>query len=192
MGELFRATSLETERLVLRTMTLNDIDFIYDLFSAPETNRFSEYDDVKSMEEAIDLYDRFMKPGSPTHFRLGVEHKETKELVGTLGFYAYSKEHKRAEIGFDLLKSHWGKGIMIEAVGALIRYGFDELELNRIEATVDPNNERSIRLLERTGFKNEGRLRERYFYKGRYHDELVFGILKEDWINWVSREDRNI
>jgi ribosomal-protein-alanine N-acetyltransferase len=183
MEELFRVKSLETERLVLRTMTLNDIDFIYDLFSKPETNRYSVYEDIKSREEAIDLYDKFMKPGSPTHFRLGVELKETQELVGTLGFYAYNKEHKRAEMGFDLLKSHWGKGIMTEAVRALIRYGFEEMELNRIEATVDPENIRSIRLLERMGFMKEGRLRKRHFYKVRYHDELVFGILKEDWIN---------
>jgi len=70
---------------------------------------------------------------------------------------------------------------MVEAVRTLINYGFQQLNLNRIEATTDSENTRSIRLLERLGFLKEGRLRQKYFYKGKHHDELVFSLLKKDW-----------
>lgn len=64
---------------------------------------------------------------------------------------------------------------------ALLRYGFGELGLNRVEATVDPLNLCSARLLERLGFTLEGLMRERYVYKGGAHDEPIYGLLKQDW-----------
>ena len=86
----------------------------------------------------------------------------------------------RATIGYDLLKEYWGNGYMTEAVKAMINYGFEELGLMRIEATVEPANTASVRVLERAGFQLEGKLRKRYLYKDRFHDELVFGIIKEE------------
>lgn len=172
---------LETERLALRPMTLDDIDFLLKHFGDPETNRYSSYEDLKTRKDAIRLYRDFMEPGSPTRFRLGVELKETRQLVGTLGLHNYSRRDRRAEIGYDLYKDYWGKGIMIEAVRILINYGFQQLNLNRIEATTDSENASSIKLLERIGFLKEGHLRQKYFYKGKYHDELVFSLLKKDW-----------
>jgi ribosomal-protein-alanine N-acetyltransferase len=172
---------LGTKRLDLRPMTLDDIDFLLKHFGDPETNRYSSYEDLKTRKDAIQLYRDFMEPGSSTRFRLGVELKEIRQLVGTLGLHNYSRRDRRAEIGFDLYKDYWGKGIMTEAVRILINYGFQQLNLNRIEATTDSENTRSIRLLERLGFLKEGRLRQKYFYKGKYHDEIVFSLLKKDW-----------
>lgn len=172
---------LETERLTLRPMTRDDIDFLLKHFGDPETNRYSSYEDLKTREEAIQLYRDFMEPGHPTRFRLGVELKETHQLVGTLGLHGLNRRDRRAEIGFDLYKDHWGKGIMTEAVRALINYGFQQMNLNRIEATTDPENTRSIKLLERVGFQKEGHLRQKYHYKGRYHDELLYSLMKKDW-----------
>jgi ribosomal-protein-alanine N-acetyltransferase len=70
---------------------------------------------------------------------------------------------------------------MTEAVEVILRYGFDELELNRVEATTDSENAASNRVLERTGFTLEGRLRQRHIYKGELHDELFFGLIAGDW-----------
>ena len=173
--------TLTTDRLLLRPVTIEDLEFIYTLFAAPETNIYSGYDDLKTIEEAKDMYETYLKPGFPTHFRLLIEYKDPKTPLGTLGLYLYSKKNRRAELGYDLAKDHWGNSYMTEAVSEVLRYGFTELELNRIEATVDTRNTRSIRLLERMGFKREGLLRQRHYYGGSYQDELYYGLLKLDW-----------
>ena len=172
---------LETERLRLRPMTEADLGFIYRLFSDPETNRYSSYPDLAAPEDAGRMYGGYLRPGFEDHFRLALELRETGEAVGTLGLYRYSERDRRAELGYDLLKGQWGRGYMTEAAGALLGYGFGELGLNRVEATVDPLNLRSVRLLERLGFTLEGRMRERYMYKGGVHDELFYGLLRKDW-----------
>ena len=172
---------LETERLRLRPMTEADMGFIFRLFSDPETNRYSSYPDLATPEEARRMFEGYLRPGFEDHFKVAAELRETGEAVGTLGLYRYIERDRRAELGFDLLRVHWGRGYMSEAVGALLGYAFGELGLNRVEATVDPLNLRSVRLLERLGFTLEGRMRERYMYKGSVHDELFYGLLKRDW-----------
>jgi ribosomal-protein-alanine N-acetyltransferase len=84
-------------------------------------------------------------------------------------------------MGYDLLKEHWGMGLMTETVEEILRYGFEVLNLNRVEATTDSENAASNRVLERTGFTLEGRLKQRHIYKGKLHDELFFGLLAGEW-----------
>jgi ribosomal-protein-alanine N-acetyltransferase len=174
---------LETTRLILRPITKEDVDFIFKLFSRSETNQYSQYPDLVSVEEAAEMNEHYMKPGSLTHFRVAMELKTTCEPIGTLGLYLYSNAHKRAELGYDLLREYWGKGYMTEAVREVLKYGFTELGLMRVEATVDPENDLSKRLLERVGFKLEGCLRKRFYYRGKWHGELFYGLLKEEWLH---------
>ena len=172
---------LETSRLILRGLSLEDIGFLLHHFSDEDVNRFSSYESLKNHEEAVDFYKKFIEPSKPTRFRLGIVLKEIGELVGTLGYHNLSRSDSHAEIGYDLAKAYWGKGIMTEAAEALIEYGFKQMNLNRIEATADSENSRSIRLLERTGFLREGLLRGRCYYKGRFHDEAIYSLLQRDW-----------
>jgi len=172
---------LETERLVLRPIAEGDLGFIYALFSDPETNRYSSSEDLATPDDAARMYEGYLKPGFPSHFRLAVEVRASGDAVGTLGLYRYSERDRSAVLGYDLLRGHWGRGYMAEAVTALLGYAFGELRLNRVEATVDPMNVRSVRLLDRLGFALEGCVREKYLYKGGVHDELVYGLLKRDW-----------
>lgn len=171
---------IATKRLRLRSITEEDIDFIFKLFSRTETNLYSEYPDLETRKEAEEMYERYMKPSSETHFRLIIELQETGEPIGTIGFYNYTNFHMRAQIGYDLLKEYWGQGYVSEAVLGVINYGFEEVGLIRIEATVDPENKASIRVLEKTGFKHEGTMRKRYLYKDKLHDELWYGIIKDE------------
>ncbi|MDP2900504.1 MAG: GNAT family protein [Candidatus Bathyarchaeota archaeon] len=173
--------TLRTTRLNLRPITPADIPFILKLFSRGETNLYSAYADIKTLTEAEGMYETYLKPGFPTHFRVVAELRETGEPVGTIGLYSYSEGNRRAEMGYDLLSEHWGGGLMTEAVEEVLRYGFEELNLNRVEATTEPENAASVRVLERAGFALEGRLRERHIYKGGAHDELFFGLLASDW-----------
>jgi ribosomal-protein-alanine N-acetyltransferase len=173
--------TLSTLRLTLRRATPEDIPFIHKLFARGETNIYSGYDDIKTLTEAEQMYETYLKPGFPNHFRVIIELKETGEPIGTIGLHYYTKENRRAEMGYDMLKEHWGMGLMTEAVEAILCYGFEELGLNRIEATTDSENAASNRVLERTGFTLEGRLRERHIYKDKIHDELFFGLLAMEW-----------
>ena len=174
--------TLETPRLLLRPVTEADIEFIHRLFSRPETNKYSSYDDLQSLGEAEKMYESYLKPGFIDHFRVIVELKGSREPVGTLGLYNYSEKDRRAVLGYDMLREYWGRGFMTEAVTELVRYGFEYLGLNRIEATVDPENIPSMRLLERVRFTAEGCMSDRCFYKGEFHDECVFGLLKSRWL----------
>jgi ribosomal-protein-alanine N-acetyltransferase len=164
--------------MTLRPFKINDIDFIFNLFSRPETNRYSEYSDIKTRKEAEEMYEEYMKPGKRNQFRLLIENK-TGISVGSVGLYNYSVTHRRAEIGYDLLREYWGNGIMSEVVEAVVRYGFDDLGLVRIEATVDSENFGSIRVLEKNMFKYEGTRRKRFYYRDAWHDEDMYAIINE-------------
>ena len=88
----------------------------------------------------------------------------------------------RGEIGYDLSKGYWGQGLMTEAVQAIINYRFECLELNRIEAHTFPQNTRSVSLLRRQHFKEEGTFRQNSYFKEKFWDEVFFSLLKEDWV----------
>ena len=107
---------LETERLILRKFTKDDMDFVFHHFAQEETNRYSSFEDLTTIEGARDLYDKFLVPGFPDRFRLCMVLKETGEAIGTIGLHKWSKGDRRAEIGCDMVKAQWGKGLMTEAV----------------------------------------------------------------------------
>lgn len=171
---------LETDRIVLRQLTEEDLDFIYEIFSREETNRYVADDPVKDMAGAKELYDKFIRP-KPYLFRLGLFLRETGKSIGTIGLYGIKTEDFRAVMGFDLLKEYWGMGYMTEAGKALIDYAFRELGLNRIQASADADNIRSIATIERMGFTREGIMRQKDFYKGAFHDDVVYSVLRQDW-----------
>jgi ribosomal-protein-alanine N-acetyltransferase len=85
-------------------------------------------------------------------------------------------------MGYDLERELWGKGIMTEAMMSVIDFGFEKMELNRIEVFIMPRNKRSIKLVKRLGFKREGLLRQRYYDEfGHFTDDILFSMLKADW-----------
>ena len=101
-------------------------------------------------------------------------------IIGTVTLCAFALDHRRCEIGYALGADHWGQGLAGEAVARALAFAFDELDLARIEADVDPRNDASIRLLERLGFQREGLLRARWRVAGEVQDALVYGLLRED------------
>ena len=178
--EAISVPELETRRLLLRQLTKDDIQFIYGIFSREETNLHVADDPVKNIAEAIELYEKFISP-KPHLFRLGLFLRETGKPIGTIGLYGIKPEDFRAVMGFDLLKEYWGNGYMTEAGKALIDYAFSEMGLNRIQASADADNKRSLAAIERMGFTREGVMRQKDFYKGAFHDDIVFSILRKEW-----------
>ena len=107
--------------------------------------------------------------------------KADHELMGTCGYYDWNKTVRRAEIGYDLNPTYWGRGIMTEALHAVLKHGFEEMDLNRIQAIIDSKNTRSMKLVKRLGFKKEGVLRQRSFFNGEFRDDVCFSLLKREW-----------
>ncbi|MGP9680283.1 GNAT family N-acetyltransferase, partial [Halomonas sp. AOP27-A1-41] len=130
-----------------------------------------------SLEFINDSHDSMQRQESLV---LGVYLKSTGELAGKCMLFSYDKESKRAEIGFGLGRSCWGKGYVNEAGEALIQYGFNSLGLRRIEAEIDPGNQSSAKALENLGFAREGVLRQRWEVNGIVSDSAMYGRLISD------------
>ncbi len=113
--------------------------------------------------------------------RWGVALQDDDQLVGTCGFNDWSRAHRWAELAFDLAQAHWGKGLMRQAVAAVLQWAYEQDRVNRVHAFVRVDNRRSERLLERSGFVREGRLRSYRVCRGQPHDFHVYGLLRSDW-----------
>ncbi|MCR2807103.1 GNAT family N-acetyltransferase [Paenibacillus soyae] len=142
--------TIDTERLTLRLLTLEDAPAVYRHFSQAEVTRFMDIPPCKDMREAEDIIQFHIDDSG---CRWGLFDRETGQLAGTCGYHCWvSGPEARAEIGFDLSTAYWGQGLMGEALRPVLELGFTRMGLERVEATVEPGNVRSIRLLEKLGF----------------------------------------
>lgn len=173
---------LDTPRLHLRRLTPDDAEIIFRIQSDPEVIRYFGRAGDASIEAARERVAR-IDAGIREHtsIRWGITLRDTGELIGTAGFWRWNKPHRNAEIGYDLRPAWWGRGLMPEAVRAILRFGFDEMDLHRVEANVDTENQRSVRVLERLGFVREGVLRENWLNEGRFTDTGTYGLLRRDF-----------
>jgi ribosomal-protein-alanine N-acetyltransferase len=177
---------LETDRLILREMTHDDKDALFLSFSDKDVTKYFSMNPFTSVEEAGKIVERAQTLFEQEKgIQWGIVMKGDTTLVGTCGYESWIKQSFRGELGYDLRQSHWGKGIMSEALQAVIAYGFKPMGLNRIEVTTRSDNMRSIKMLCRLGFCKEGRFREYTYWDGEFHDELFFSLLKKEWITQV-------
>lgn len=174
----------ETDRLVLRGVRPeDDLPALYELFADP---RVAEYTDTGPFETLADATKVMMWITQIFDERRGMRWAITLSnaetaLIGTCGFNHWHRWNNSAEIGYDLAHRHWGKGLATEALRPVIRFGFERMDLNRIEADVTVGNDGSARVLEKLGFEEEGLMRQRGFWKGEYHDLRLFSLLRQDW-----------
>jgi ribosomal-protein-alanine N-acetyltransferase len=176
---------LETERLVLREITMDDLDWYIGHFSRPEMVEGQDFPAPESREVAEEELRKYIVDlfKNRDGFRWGVSLKGDRRLVGSLGYYKWARPSGHmAEMGYDLQREQWGKGIMSEAMRAVIEFGFERMMLTRIEAFVFLSNARSWRMLEGLGFKREGILRSRGFTnEGVVSDDTLYSLLRSDW-----------
>ena len=180
---LNRFPELETERLNMREMTLQDLEFYFHHFNIKEIIDgccFPGPKDLATAHEELLLY--CINPFKEDRgVRWGITLKGEDKLIGTCGIYDWKKTLRSAEIGYDLDPSYWGQGLMIEALRALLQYGFEVMLLNRVQAIIDSENARSMRLVRRLGFVQEGILRQRSYFNGQFRDDVIFSLLKDEW-----------
>ena len=171
--------ALSTKRLTLRAPSLADASTYRVLF--PEVTRFSNWPDVPSkakVERGLRWMCKLFASGKGCAWI--VEHRRSKAVVGVIRFNRIDKKWQWGELGYESHPDFWGKGLMTEAVKAVVACGHDFFGLNRIEAWTLPGNTASDRVLEKTGFRYEGTLREKARFKGGYHDFRMFGRLARD------------
>jgi ribosomal-protein-alanine N-acetyltransferase len=169
---------LETSRLQLRKVTAGDAPRIFFLRSDARVMAFLDRAPAACEEEAVQFIQNINKleqSGDAVNWALAL--KEDTTLIGTIGYWRMQKEHYRAEIGYTLHPDNQGKGLMQEALTAVLQYGFQVMNLHSVEANVNPANAASIKLLERAGFVREGYFRENYFYNGRFLDSAIYSLL---------------
>ncbi|WP_339254101.1 GNAT family N-acetyltransferase [Sporosarcina sp. FSL W8-0480] len=172
--------TLETDRLLLRELTNEDAEGVFACFSNDDVTRFYGQETLKSIEEAKKIVDFFSKSYIEKRgIRWGIERKETKGIIGTIGFNNWLSKHKRAEIGYEIHPDHWKKGYTSEAVSEVLSYGFDVMGLTRIGAVVFIENEASNKLLEKVGFQKEGVLRNYMYQDGKAYNTNVYSLIKE-------------
>lgn len=183
MIESSRLPTLHAERVRLRWLEPRDVVALFEVFSDRETMRFWSSPAMTNPDEAEALWAEinacFLQR---TLFQWGIARVEDDVVIGTCTLAQVTAAHRRAEIGFALGSAHWGQGFAREAVGRLVAYAFDDLALHRLEADADPRNLRSIALLERVGFVQEGYARERWHVGDEIADGVLFGLLARDWL----------
>jgi RimJ/RimL family protein N-acetyltransferase len=177
-----RLPTIDTNRLTLRSITADDVDDFFVVYSNPEVMRYWSTPPLPNREAAAKqisgIHESFKRHEL---LKWGIALRDGDTLIGSVTLFHPDFTHRRAEIGYALGRAHWGHGYMNETLTAVINYAFDVLEFHRLEADVDPRNAASIRALERLGFQREGYLRERWQVGGEIQDALLYGLLRPDW-----------
>jgi ribosomal-protein-alanine N-acetyltransferase len=174
--------TLETARLRLRPFRADDRAVLFSVFSDPQVVRYWSHPPWTDLAQVDEFLAPLLAPLSESSTMLpwGVADLATDELVGTTTIFALRRDQGRAEIGYSLHRSHWGKGYAREAVTRALAYGFEDLGLRRFEADIDPRNVPSLALCERLGFQREGYLRARWLVAGEVCDTVLLGLLASE------------
>jgi len=180
---MFYQPILETSRLILKKISSEDAEDMFEYASDPEVTKYlSSWEYHKNIEDSLKfinlLLSRYEK-GNPSDW--GVYLKENGKLIGTCGFSFIDEKNMVGEVGYVLGRKYWNKGIMTEAVRKVIEFGFEKLNLNRIQARCKVENIASERVMQKVGMKFEGVLREAVFAKGRFWDMKMYSILKREY-----------
>jgi ribosomal-protein-alanine N-acetyltransferase len=174
--------TIDTERLLLRPMDEGDVAAHYAVFSDPEVTRYWSRGPWTTMAEAAESVASFIAGyADGSSQRLGIVLRTSGELIGSVSLHRFEEASRRCEAGYALARAHWGHGYVSEALGAMLDHGFRTLDLNRIEADIDPRNIASGRVLEKLGFRKEGYMPERWIVQGEPADTVWYGLLRRHW-----------
>jgi [ribosomal protein S5]-alanine N-acetyltransferase len=173
---------LETKRLKLRKITLDDVEDMYSYCSNEEVPKYASWNahnSLKETKETIELVINQWENKKLVHW--GIEYKENRKLIGTIEFVSLDTQHKVAEIGYAVSQEYWGKGIATEAANEVIKFGFNNINLVRIQARCYLENIGSARVMEKAKMSFEGVIRKGLFVKGKHQDLKMYSILSDEY-----------
>ncbi len=174
--------TLTTPRMILRQIRPDDAEALFAVKSDPEITARYGQEPHRSPADTLAWIHRILG-GYPERDNLfwAMTLSGDSRTIGACTFWNFDFPSHCTELGYELDRAYWRRGLMAEALIAVLAYGFDQLELNRVEACPLAVNESSSSLLRKLGFSYEGNLRQRHAFRGQYFDQLYFGLLKEDW-----------
>ena len=174
--------TLPGDRLDLRWLTREDAPALLAIFGDDDVMEFWSSPPLANMPAATALVDEIHRLFAARElFQWGICPRQTNRVIGTCTLLNIDLTHQRAELGIALARSAWGCGYATEALELLVGFAFRTLDLHRLEADIDPENERSLRLFESQGFAREGHLRERWHHLGELRDTILLGLLRREW-----------
>ncbi|MHA7289736.1 GNAT family N-acetyltransferase [Arthrobacter sp. MDT3-24] len=173
---------ISTERLILRRFDAADLDAFHAYHSLPETARFlpGEAKSYTKCMESVGKYANFVFEKENDWVCLAIEAKGSPGLLGEV-VLKWLPGRGQGEVGWTLAPASRGKGYGAEAADAVLKLGFEELGMHRIEAKLDALNTASAALCERLGMRLEARLVDKWHYKGQWATEVFYGILEDEW-----------
>ncbi len=176
-------TTLETTRLRLRHFTDSDLLSFMAYRNDPEVARYQSWEGISEPEARAFIQEqKEVQPGVPGQgFQIAIELKETNTLIGDCYFTINELDSRQAEIGFTLSRAYQGHGFATEAISCFLNYAFLSFNLHRIIAITDCENAASVALLERLGMRREGHFLQNVWFKGKWGDEYLYAILKDEW-----------
>ena len=173
---------LAGQRVRLRGPAAGDADEVFALFSDPRMMRYWSSAPMQARAQAEgrieEMQDAFARRDM-IHWL--VADRRGDAAIGSCSLFRFDARHRRAEVGYALRSDRWGRGLATEAVALALDWGFRTLALHRVEASIDPRNDASRRLLERLGFRSEGPLRERCFVGDVAGDSEFFCLPAQEW-----------
>ena len=173
---------IRTTRLLLRKILPSDADDMFAYASDEMVTRYISYHHhhLDESRERIDMLTKAYNTGECMIW--GAELKEEAKMIGAAGFTRWDKMQSTAEIGYTLGQPYWGRGLAKEIVLSLFRFGFEYMQLNRIEARCWVENERSAFVMQACGMQYEGVLRAQLLNHGKFRDVKMYSILRSEFV----------
>jgi ribosomal-protein-alanine N-acetyltransferase len=169
---------LKTDRLVLRKTEMTDAPAMFVQRSDPRIMKYLDRKPCETVEEAA-AFIRMITDNLDNNNGISwaITTHDSDEMIGSIAIWRIVKEHYRGELGYVLLPDYQRKGLMHEALNAVIAYGFTDMGLHSLEANINPDNAASQKLLERHGFVREAYFKENYYSNGRFLDSAIYSLI---------------
>lgn len=172
---------IKTNRLLFRQFVDSDLENVFKGLSHPDVIKYYgvSYDTLEATKAQMKFYADLERDQKGIWW--AICSLDNKEFYGAGGLNSLSNEHKKAEIGFWLISDYWKKGIMTEAIPLICKYGFDKLELHRIEAFVETENKNCKITLAKLDFRHEGTMKDCEIKNGKFISLDIYSKLEVDW-----------
>lgn len=174
---------ITTPRLTLREYREADFEGVHAYSKDPRTVRFMTWgpntsEDTRNFIQ-LAISQQTVEPRLNYHFVVVL--RERDQIIGGCGIHIRRPEHRGAEIGYCFNRQFWGQGYATEVMQALLKFGFEELNLHRIIATCDPRNTGSERVMQKNGLRKEAHFIHELWQKNEWRDSLLYAILESEW-----------
>jgi len=173
--------AISTNRLLLDVVQSQHAADIFSLRSDEKVMQYIGRERAKNIEDAaawIKIVAEGVDKNEAITWRISLKDNPDK-LIGNIGFWRILQPHYRAEIGYLLSPDYWGKGLMQEAIQAVVEFGFTRIQLHSIEAHIDALNIASANILEKNKFIKEGYFKEDFFFAGKFRDTVIYSLLNK-------------